>query len=64
MFQLELDRLQSKALNDVPVQSPQKSVFEAACTQVILAFRQNPIPISIMPGKVGVVSETGHRSQE
>jgi hypothetical protein len=64
MFQLEFDRQQSKALNDVPVQCPQKSVLEAACAQVVLTFRQNPIPISMMPDKVRVVSEAGHKSQE
>ena len=55
MFQLEFDRLQTKARDGVPIQSPQKRVLKFAHMESCLAFGQNFMPsVSApqrMPGK-------------
>ena len=63
VFQLEFDRLQTEALNYLPVQSLQNSVLKTARVQWILTFRQKHSQsvcarLHDMPDKVLVVSGT------
>src|SRR5665213_3619561 len=47
MFQLEFDRLQTKALNEVPGLRLQRGGPVAALGEVILVFRESPTAVSM-----------------